>query len=79
MEEAKTELAQQLFDNLSKGSDIARKLGDDRFAAILSTMAVLIYNNQQDLINELFIYFQKDLFPKVHQPISREATCQTMQ
>lgn len=79
MEVSKKDLAEQLFNNLSKGSDIARELGDDRFAAILSTIAVLMYNNQQNLINELFVYFQQDLFPRVEQPKSREATCQTMQ
>ena len=73
------ELAEQLFNNLSKGSDIANKLGDDRFAAILSTMSVLIYNNQQDLINEIFIHFQEEIFPRVEQPKQREVSCQTMQ
>ena len=73
------ELAEQLFNNLSKGSDIARELGDDRFVAILSTMSVLMYNNQQDLINEIFIHCQEEIFPRVNQPKQREASCQTMQ
>ena len=73
METDKRELAEQLFSNLSKGSDIARELGDDRFAAILATMSVLIYNNQQDLINDTFVYFQEDIFPRVQQPVSRQS------
>ena len=73
------DLAEQLFSNLSKGSDIARELGDDRFAAVLATLSVLIYNNQQDLINEVFTHFQEEIFPRVEQPKQREATCQRIQ
>jgi hypothetical protein len=79
METDKRKLAEQLFDNLSKGSDIAHELGDDRIEAILATMSVMIYNNQQELIDDAFIHFQKNIFPRVHQPISREAICQTIQ
>ena len=65
-------LAERLFHNLSLGSNIAGEIGDCRFQAILSTMAVLLYNNQQEQINELFEYFQKELFPKVKQPEQKE-------
>ncbi len=72
-------LTEQLFNNLTHGLDIAKELGDNRIAAILATMAVLLYNNQQDLINELFEYFKNDLCPRVEQPKQKEEICQTTQ
>lgn len=77
MEVDKSKLAEQLFNNLSETSDIAHELGDDRIEAILATVSVMIYNNQQELIDEIFTYFQEEIFPKVEQP--KEATCQTVQ
>ena len=65
-------LANRVFDNISLASSFARELGDSRVEAILSTIAVILYNDQQELIDELFVYFQKELFHKVKQPEERE-------
>jgi len=65
-------LMDRVFDNLTLGSSFARELGDARVEAILSTIAVILYNNQQELINEMFQYFQKELFHRVNQPEQKE-------
>ena len=68
MEEDKNELVNQLFKNLSEGSNIAHRLEDHRFVAVLSSMGVLLYNDQQNVLDEIFTYFQKDIISKVEQP-----------
>jgi hypothetical protein len=68
----KVKLIGQLFENLTKISDIAHKLEDVRFEAIGSALAVLIYNNQQDVITQIFEYFGNEIIPKMEQPRSPE-------
>lgn len=72
MEKTKEELVNELFKSLTNGSDVALELGDKKIGAILSTIAVILYNNQFNLINEVFEHFRKDIFPKVRKPVLRE-------
>ena len=77
MEVDKSKLAEQLFNNLSETSEISHEMEDDNLSAIFSTIYVILFNNQYELMNEIFTYFQEEIFPKVEQP--KEATCQTVQ
>ena len=62
---------------LRKCAEIAHEMEDDNLSAIFSTIYVILFNNQYELMNEIFTYFQEEIFPKVEQP--KEATCQTVQ
>ena len=68
----KKDLADKMWNHLNKAADIAKEIDDDKLCAMISTINVMIYNGQLDLMDEMFVHFRDNIFPKVRQPESRK-------